>query len=226
MSDPNVEMLEVAAYSLRPVLRDLVLVGGCAVGLLITDRGRPPVRHTVDVDVVAEVTPLSNYYKLCDQIRELGFRESPEVICRWTKNGITLDVMSTDKSVLGFSNQWYELVVKFALTSTLPNGLVVRHVSAPLLIATKIESFYGRGEGNFLHHDIEDIINLVDGRPEIVSEVRDAPQAVQQYIEQEIDDLLGNSQFVNAIPMLLSPDLSEQARVPIILGRLRQLAGL
>lgn len=48
-NDPNIETLELAARALKPLLNELVLVGGCAVSLLITDRARPPVRHTIDV---------------------------------------------------------------------------------------------------------------------------------------------------------------------------------
>ena len=74
-NDPNIGTLELAAHALEPLLNELVLVGGCAVGLLITDQARPPVRYTIDVDFLAEVTPLSEYYKLCKKLKALGFQE-------------------------------------------------------------------------------------------------------------------------------------------------------
>lgn len=40
---------------LGPLVEDFVFLGGCAVGLLLTDRAAPPVRATVDVDVITEV---------------------------------------------------------------------------------------------------------------------------------------------------------------------------
>lgn len=226
--DPNIQMLELTAYALQPLLGELVLVGGCAVSLLITDRARPPVRPTIDVDVVTEVTPRTNYYALCNKLKELGFRQSADsdIICRWKKNELIVDVMPTDPDVLGFSNQWYELAVKMPLTTKLPSGLIIRHISAPFLIATKIEAFYSRGNGDYAHHDIEDIINLVDGRPEVVSEVRGSTVNLREYIEEEIDEFLADIQFINALPMFLSPDLTEQARLPMLIGRLRQIAGL
>jgi hypothetical protein len=225
-NDPNIETLELAAQALKPLLNDLVLVGGCAVGLLITDRARPPVRHTIDVDLLAEVTPLSNYYKLCDELRALGFSESGDIICRWINGSLIIDVMSTDEKVLGFSNRWYELAARTSLRRKLPSGIEIQHISAPLLIATKIESFYGRGKGDYLHHDIEDIVNLVDGRPEVINEIREASEDLRGYVEQEVDDLLADQSFIDSIPMHLNPSQAEQSRVPILIERLRQIAGL
>lgn len=224
--DPNLDALQAVAKELEPLLGDLVLVGGCAVGLLITDRARPPVRPTVDVDVLTEVTSRPSYYELSDKLRELGFHESRDVICRWRKGELVLDVMPTEGDVLGFTNRWYSLAAKTALESALPNGLIVRHVSPPLFIATKIESFNGRGGGDFLHHDIEDILNIVDGRPELVEEVLAAPQEVREFIEEEIDDLLAKEEFTEVLPWHLQPLLTEQARTQIVLERLRRLAGL
>lgn len=38
MANPNFQLLVDAAKLLRPVLGELVFVGGCATGLLITDK--------------------------------------------------------------------------------------------------------------------------------------------------------------------------------------------
>lgn len=37
MDDPNLEMLAAAARVLQPLLNELVFLGGCTTGLLITD---------------------------------------------------------------------------------------------------------------------------------------------------------------------------------------------
>jgi hypothetical protein len=225
-NNPNIRTLELAAQALKPLLHELVLVGGCAVGLLITDQARPPVRYTIDVDLLTEVTPLASYYELSEKLRELGFKESGEIICRWMKEELVVDVMPTDENVLGFTNSWYKFAAKMPLTSKLPSGIEIQHISAPLLIATKIESFYNRGGEDYLHHDIEDIVNLVDGRPEIMGELREAPQKVREFIEQEVDDLLANRDFIDSIRMHLHGSQVEQERLPIIIERLRQMAGL
>jgi len=226
MHDPNIEALETISHAILPLLDKLVLVGGCAVGLLISDSGRSTIRPTLDVDLITEVAPLVNYYKLCDELRNLGFREEEGGnICTWKKGGMLVDVMPIDEKILGFTNYWYPLAVETSTESRLPSGIVVRHVTAPLFVATKIESFHDRGNGDFTHHDIEDVITLVDGRPELIREVRESPEELRSFIAEEIDSMLSQTTFTDAIPWLLKPDASEQARAPIILERLRTLAG-
>jgi len=56
LAHPNLELLLTAANALRPLLPEIVFVGGCATGLLITDPAAAPVRRTYDVDVIAEIT--------------------------------------------------------------------------------------------------------------------------------------------------------------------------
>ncbi len=56
--DPNLAKVELIAAALGPLLERLVFVGGCAVGLLITDTAAAPVRVTFDVDLVARVSAL------------------------------------------------------------------------------------------------------------------------------------------------------------------------
>src|SRR5206468_1711583 len=49
------------ARKVRPLLDDLVFVGGCSTGLLITDPSTPSVRPTFDVDAIAELTTYAEY---------------------------------------------------------------------------------------------------------------------------------------------------------------------
>ena len=53
--DPNLSKIELIASALGSLRDRLVFVGGCAVGLLITDNAAAPARVTFDVDLVARV---------------------------------------------------------------------------------------------------------------------------------------------------------------------------
>ncbi|MES9855800.1 MAG: hypothetical protein ABW166_04235 [Sedimenticola sp.] len=75
VQNPNIEILELAASRLGNLVDDLVFLGGCATGLLITDAGASPIRMTRDVDVIAEVSTLSDYHGLAGHLREKGFKE-------------------------------------------------------------------------------------------------------------------------------------------------------
>jgi len=229
-NDPNLAILETVVAALGDLRNELVLVGGCSVGLLISDAASPPVRETVDVDLVAEVTTIGEYYQLCDKLSECGFKNSPEAthMCRWEKGSLKLDVMPSKNEILGHStNRWYPQAVATAAETTLGNGLVVRVISPPIFLATKLEAFYSRGNGDYASsHDLEDIINVIDGRPELVDEVNTSPQEVRTYLREEFDDLLATEKFVYAIPMHLRGDPVSQARASIIIERMRKLAGL
>jgi hypothetical protein len=63
-ADPNLPLLESVAHALGPLCDRFVFVGGCATGLLVTDRAASPVRATQDVDVVVEVVSLAGYHTL------------------------------------------------------------------------------------------------------------------------------------------------------------------
>lgn len=222
--NPNLGVVELVAQELGELCEDLVLVGGCAVGLLITDRARPAVRPTIDVDFVAEVASLVSYYELEEKLKQRGF-EGGDIICRWKKGELIVDVMPTEEIVLGFSNSWYPLAVKHAMRLQLRTG-TIGLISAPLFLATKIESFNARGEGNYEHHDIEDIVNVIDGRPQIVDEVANGDPSVREFLMAEFDDLLADALFADKLVWLFGPAHSEQARAPIAIERMRRIAGL
>ncbi|MHB1199644.1 MAG: hypothetical protein ACYCZ6_08805 [Polaromonas sp.] len=73
---------------------------------------------------------------------------------------------------------------------------------------------------------MEDIINVVDGRPEIINEVTSTSDEIRAYLRHEFDELLADESFTDDIPLHFRPDAASQARVPIVIDRLRQLAGL
>ena len=102
--DPNLSVVSLVAHALGDLRNEFMLVGGCAVGLLITDTARPPVRQTVDVDMVAEVTSVVDFYKALEPLKRTGFSEdhTADHMCRWRKGELILDVMPSH-AVLGHS---------------------------------------------------------------------------------------------------------------------------
>ncbi len=55
MRDPNLQLLEAGVRLLAPLLDELVFVGGCATGLLISDDAAGGIRVTRDVDTISDV---------------------------------------------------------------------------------------------------------------------------------------------------------------------------
>ena len=227
MPDSNLEQLITAARLLRPVLSELVFVGGSVTGLLITDEAAGDPRATFDVDAIAEISSYAEYAAFGDRLRALRFVEdtSPGApLCRWIHEDTILDVMPLDEKILGFSNRWYRSAMEVAVTRRLSDNLEIRMVTAPFFLATKLEAFKGRGKDLFGSRDLEDLISVIDGRSETVTEVRAQTPELQQYIRIEISRLLARQGFLDALPGYLLPDAASQSRVRIVLERLEELA--
>ncbi|MBE9523220.1 MAG: hypothetical protein IME95_08515 [Proteobacteria bacterium] len=229
VANPNLEILLHAVNHLGPLVDDMVFLGGCATGLLLTDPGAPPIRATMDVDVIVGVGSLSEYYALSDQLRERGFTEDTSEdapLCRWVAENVILDVMPIDEKILGFSNQWYAAAMQQADEIELPTGQRVKMVTAPYFLATKMEAFYGRGEGDYLSsHDMEDLLAVIDGRPELVEEIASCDTGLRSYLAKQFSQLVNEKSFIEAIPGHLPGDAASQARVPIIMDRIQSIQG-
>jgi len=190
MANRNLELLKVAAKLLRPVLDELVFVGGCATGLLVSDEAAAEVRPTFDVDAIAEITSYVGYTTFGERLHKLGFTEDASEgapICRWQHGQIKLDLMPLDEKILGFSNRWYKAAMDTANEFEIERDIRIRVVTAPYFCATKLEAFKGRGKGDYLaSHDLEDLITVVDGRPELLDELRSAPEDVRSCIADAV----------------------------------------
>ena len=230
-NDPNVSLLERAAEQLgEALLKQLVFVGGVVAGVLITDPAMPEIRPTLDVDVICRVIARSDYHQLGSQLRQRGFQEDSRPgapLCRWCADDLVLDLMPTQGEILGFSNRWYPLALETAQPQVLPNGRTIRIVTAPVFLATKLEAFRGRGQGNFLFsHDLEDLMAVVDGRASLLEECRLSPLELRNDLAAQFLELLKTSAFLEALPAFLPPDQASQQRLPDLLETLRAITAL
>ncbi len=94
--NPNLDILQLVVECLGDLIDEMVFLGGCATGLLLTDEAAPPIRVTGDVDVITEATTLGDYHRLSASLRERDFREDQSddaPVCRWVTDGVVLDVM-------------------------------------------------------------------------------------------------------------------------------------
>lgn len=93
------------------------------------------------------------------------------------------------------------------------------------MLATKLEAYLGRGEGDLLgSRDFADIVALVDGREEIVAEVRAAPVELRAYVGETVGALLADQRLSDGVHAQLLPDAASQARADgIVVARLREL---
>jgi hypothetical protein len=225
MPNTSIELLKKVARRLGPLLPEVALVGGCATGLLITDAAGAEVRPTFDV--IAEITSYAGYEAFSERLRSLGFEEdvsegAPQ--CRWLVDGMKLDVMPLDEKILAFTNRWYRGALTEAKEIEVEPKLRIRVITAPYFIATKLEAYNGRGRGDYTSsHDLEDLLAVIDGREETVSEIARAGE-VRAYIAGQFRALLEIPAFVEALPGYLLPGASSQNRLSVLSSRIKEIS--
>jgi hypothetical protein len=135
--------------------------------------------------------------------------------------------MPAEASILGFDNRWQAAGIPYAVERALPSGALIRVLSSPYLLATKVEAFKGRGRGDFLRsRDFGDVIALVDGRRELIGEVAAAEPDVREYLAAEVGGWLEAPRFLDGVYGALLPDSASQERADVVvLPALRAIAG-
>lgn len=224
----NVALLSTVGTRLGELWPEVVFLGGATTTLLITDPASIAIRATRDVDAVVEVSTRIDYqFRWRDALLARGFREDTDEgapLCRWVVEGVKVDFMPSNSDILGFSNRWYPAVLDNFTELAIGPELKLRVVAPAYFVATKLEAFRGRGEGDYMaSHDVEDIVTIVDGRPELSDEIATATPELQGYVRSEVSSMLGSRAFLDALPGHLPPDVGGQARVPIVIERLRKI---
>jgi predicted nucleotidyltransferase len=223
------DVLRHVVQRLGELSEQLVFLGGATTGLLITDSAITASRVTTDLDCIVEATSRTAYYNIELELASLGIFPQPEgPLCRFRVDDIDLDIMPTSGSILGFTNKWYPEAFKTATTRDLGEGVSARVVAPYCFVATKLEAFEDRGKEDYLaSHDLEDLITVVNGRPELSEELRaHASHEMRAHVAARLTAYLKQERFLDAIDGHLPPDAGNQLRREVVLMRLRALAGL
>lgn len=226
----SLTMIRHVAEHLGDLCGQVVFLGGAVTELLLTDAAAPEARFTEDVDVVVSVGSYAEYARFEEVLRSRGFTNARDVICRWNIDGAVVDVMPTDEVVLGFSNRWYAAAMEAAVKYPISTDLIIRLVTAPYFVATKLEAFrhpnrVGHGE-YLLSRDMVDIITVVDGRQELVAEVGESGTELREFLSRTFRVMLLDDDFREALTTHLKPDDASQKRLPLIVQRLEEIAGM
>lgn len=218
----NITRIKAVYNALEELADEVVFVGGATVSLY-TDRAAAEVRPTDDIDILIELAHYSDYAAIEERLRAKGFVNDAEsgVICRYTIQGITVDVMPTAEDILGFANQWYEEAFQHSETASIDEEYTIRISQAPYFIATKLEAFKDRGEGDGrMSSDFEDIVYVLNNRSTIWEEMNAANEELKDYLKNEFSEWLANPYIDEWIGSNL--EHSEQSRVRYIIGNLQE----
>lgn len=220
------EMIEQVALAIGPLLDEMAFVGGCTTGLLLTDSfSKEHVRHTDDVDLIIHVVGHVGWASLQKQLRAQGFRNEisgDDPICAMKLGELRVDFMPDDVQLLGFSNRWYAEALQCAEKYQLTEEVTIRLVQPAHFVATKLEAYLGRGNGDPLgSRDIEDILSLFDGRDTLVEELAHASPALRNYVGEQFHKLLNDRNFEFAVKSAAFGDPDREA---LIFERLTEAA--
>lgn len=217
--------LEKVAWELGPDCAGVVFVGGTVAALY--EDATLDVRPTDDVDVVTAVA-LPQYYALLERLKAKGFGpclDEDAPVCRLvTSSGLKVDVMPVDPAVLGFSNRWYPEAFARAGAYRLPGGTQVKAITPPYFLATKLEAFRGRGNGDFRSsHDLEDLVSLLGRMPQLLEELRSSGEPVAEWLVAELRALAGKRAFLEAVEGCFPGDAASQQVAAALLESLEAL---
>lgn len=219
-------LIPVAEALGEDLLPSVAFIGGSTVALLITDPiTRQAVRFTQDVDLILHAEGHAHWQRLLQQLRERGFRESAEdeIICRMRLGEVIVDFMPDDERILGFSNRWYQLALANAQPLILTEQITINVLTPVYFIATKLEAYHGRGDNSPISsHDLEDIINLVDGRATLLDELQQNEAAVCDYVALQFTQLLKHRDFDYAV----QGNIQDRARSDLFFQRWQAIADL
>ena len=221
------DSIVLVAKRLQPLGMKCAFTGGAIIGLLLDHPKLTPPRTTKDVDVIIEVMTRIAYTNFEEKLSGQGFRhdmseDAPR--CRWIVDGVKVDLMPVDDPTGEWHVKWFNLALMTAIPRIIKD-LTVHVVTAHCLIATKLEAFIDRGQGDFMgSHDMEDIITVVDGRAALADEIRTAPTELRQYVAGKIQSYLRTPAFIDSLPGHLAYDAMGQQRLTLLRQRLETIA--
>ena len=221
---PPLELISYAAECLGDLREEVVFLGGASVGLLITEPAAPAPRMTRDVDVVMEILSRLDFYRAEQRLLSLGFQNDLSgPVCRFLHGPLVLDLLPSEAQALGFGSRWYPLAVQTAWRHRLTGGTSIQVISGPCFLATKLEAFQDPQRDHhgdlFLSRDFEDVVRVIDGRPDVVAEVQSATTELRDFLSRQVESLLQERYLYEAVSAHADP-----GRERMILDRLRSMA--
>ncbi len=220
MSRESITRIKVVYDALEELADEVVFVGGATVALY-ADRPSGEARPTDDVDILVELMHYRYYAAIEERLRSKGFTNDIEsgIICRYRVKGIIVDVMPTGENALGFTNPWYEQGYATAVTHALDEHYSVKIFQPVYFLATKMEAFNNRGDGDGRwSSDFEDIVYVLNNRNSIWEELQTADKEVKAYLKEQFRLLLENEYIGEWISVHL--EQNEQRRLRMITGEL------
>jgi len=219
----NIAVVAEVAKALKNIKKDMVFVGGAVVSLYTDDPAADEIRPTQDVDMTLNIVNLSHWEKVQAQLLEFGFHPDPfgHAICSYKYNDIPVDIMAAEDGPLGPANRWYKIGFENLWTAKAKEQEIYI-LSAPCYLATKFEAFNNRGKDYRSSHDMEDIINILDNRINIVEEIAKDDTRIEHFIKEQLQNIINNGSMQEVLMAHIHPLIIVE-RLPIVEEKIFQI---
>lgn len=189
---PQLENVAKVAMALRQIRGERFVFAGASILPLFLDEESPRgLRPTIDTDIAVAVTGIGEWARLCDALRDAGFRERADIkatkqVVFWL-DGLRADFMPVRTRMFGTEDPWLSLGIDLAEVDELPNGVQISRVPVSIWLMAKIQAFEDRGRRDPLtSQDLEDIGTLMTGRQSLAEDVRASHPEVCRKIGETI----------------------------------------
>ena len=119
--------------------------------------------------------------------------------------------MPTIDTPIGPSNRWYGAALANAGDYSI-EGQPVRAITPVYFVATKIEAFRGRGNGDFqASHDMEDLLAVLGGIDALRKAIASAQDDPGRTIRSQVIEWRANDDFMDAVAGHFTGDHAGQA---------------
>ncbi len=204
---PASDNLIRVARALAPIHEHrFVFAGASILPLLLDDPAAPPPRFTEDVDTVVDVISYGRWEILQRRLYECGLRVRADSsvgkgrICLFHLGEIEVDIMPVHTPEILPPSRMLELGFQSAEPFQLADDLEVFALSAPSLLAAKLEAFFERGIRQLpTSKDLDDIVALFDGRMRLTDEISDATPEMRVFISDGLRRFLANGNVLDVI---------------------------
>ena len=223
--DSVIARLALTVDLLGSLANSFVFVGGSVAPLLVTDPAAADARNTKDVDAVVQVATRGEYHDIEKQLAAVNYHLDPNenVLCRYKNGDLVLDVIPSAEDVLGFGNKWLKQAPEAPLVYLLAAQKTINIINAPLFMCTKFIAYKDRGKSE--DKDLEDIVAIVDGRRELMGELKESSIEIREYIALCTRELLA-SDFPEKLAWYLPQDRASADREPLVKQRFGLMSDL
>ncbi|MFC1584967.1 hypothetical protein ACFL5V_05425 [Fibrobacterota bacterium] len=226
-SKDNTDRLEIVAAGLKELADDVIFIGGACIQFYVSDPELRDYRLTRDIDCIIKTYSYGGFTRYCERLRELEFKHDDSEgapINRWNYQGVLVDTIPDKSSSIGFKEiKWFSEGREQSIKTELPSGKMINILPLSFYMATKLEASQNRGGEDFpADHDIEDIINIIDGNEDL-KEILSAPVRVRSYLLDSFKRLLGADKFKRSVAGHIGYETSAVERAGDVIEKMMNL---